>query len=73
MDPQLIPFLNFVLNSLIIIVVLLFSKTSLAKIRLMLHLLHNGDCFKCPYFLDARRYRDDLQLPSDILPDDERR
>jgi len=73
MNPKLIPFLNVVLNALIIIVVLLFSKTSLAKIRLMLHLLHNGDCFKCPYFLDAKRHRDELELTSDILSDDERR
>ena len=47
-------FLNVVLNSLVVIVLLAFSRRSLERIRRILDLLNNGGFRDCPYYADQR-------------------
>lgn len=61
MDVNTVPFLNFVLNSIIVIVFLLFSKTSLEKIRNILDILNNGGYKNCPFYSKTTHHGDDLE------------
>ena len=47
-------FLNIVLNSVTIIVLLAFSRRSLERIRKIIDLLNNGGFRDCPYYADQR-------------------
>ena len=55
-------FFNFALNSLIIIVLLLFSRESLRKLKNIVNILSNGAYSDCPFYKDqvenGRRWYD---------------
>ena len=55
-------FFNFALNALIVIVLLLFSRESLRKLRNIVNILSNGAYSDCPFYKDqvenGRRWYD---------------
>ena len=55
MNVELTPFLNFVLNAFVVVLLLLFSKESLRRIRKILNILDNGGYRDCPHYADQRQ------------------
>lgn len=49
-----VEFLNFVVNAVIIISLLLLNRESLKRVRKVLDILTNGGYRDCPFFVDQR-------------------
>ena len=49
-----VSFLNFVINAVIIVVLLLFSRENLARVRNILDILNNGSYHNCPFYRGAK-------------------
>jgi hypothetical protein len=54
MQLGLVALLNFCLNAFVLIVLLLFSKQTLRKIKNVLSILDNGGYRECPHYADQR-------------------